>query len=660
MSSSFTDLYSVYKDNMSALAKQDDFYEYMHEAITSGTNNFSLYHRNFEKNIDLKWVDAIESCIIPLDNIIRNPRKFIVQEEEIVAIEKARKITAESVRHLAQHTNLIARVEEDTVTPHHILNVFREESFEIYENRFIFTLVKQLQWFIQERYDVLINLAKDEDMDSLKMESTIQKGNELLTFKMEIATQAVGDIASEGSEHKSVFDRIVRLKTVIDEFVHSKFMREMRNCTPVRPPIMRTNVILKNPDFRACLALWQFIQAYDEVGYEINVKEYDEMVSDGYREDLYTMLTNNYLLLKKNCGEEKEIPARLKKRKIKPKLLKRLAEELVIDYDLDVEEVRKIFVDELKRANKKKMEGEKQLKDAIDRAITAEKDRKRIIEERIKAEIARKKEIERRRREREAARIAREKELERQRKERERARAKAKKEKELALEKARREREREKARKAKEREKQLLLQAKEKERLAKQREKERAEKAKALELQKQRAAQQREKERIAKQKEMQKYKEAQARAKQKELEKARKAKELAIEKEKLAKEKAKAKEKERKEKEAARLKEIAQREKAREQERARKAKELAIEKEKLAKEKAKAKEKERKEKEAARLKEIAQREKAREQERARKAKELAKEKERIAREKAKAREKERIAKERAKAIEKERIAKEKA
>ena len=660
MSSSFTDLYSVYKDNMSALTKQDDFYEYMHEAITSGNNNFSLFHRYFEKKIDLKWVDAIESCIIPLDNIIRNPRKFIVQEEEIVAIEKARKITAESVRHLAQHTNLIARVEEDTVTPHHILNVFREESFEIYENRFIFTLVKQLQWFIQERYDVLYNLSQDEDMDSLKMESSIQKGNEVVTFKMEIATQSLGDVASEGAGNKTVFERITRLKTVIDEFVHSKFMREMRNCTPVRPPIMRTNVILKNPDFRACLALWQFIQSYDEVGYEINVKEFDEMVNDSYREDLYTMLTNNYLLLKKNCGEEKMVEGRLKKRKIKPKMLKRLAEELVLDYDLDVEEVRKVFVDELKRANKKKMEGEKQLKDAIDRAITTEKDRKRIIEERIKAEIERKKEIERRRKEREAARIAREKELERQRKERERARLKARKEKELALEKARREREREKARKAKEREKQLLLQAKEKERLAKQKERERLQKAKAFELQKQRVAKQREKDRIAKQKEIQKQKEAQARARQRELEKQRKAKELAIEKEKLAKQKAKAKEKERKEKEEARLRELAQRQKEREQERARKAKELAIEKEKLAKEKAKAKEKELKEKEAERLKELARRQKEREQERARKAKELAKEKERLAREKARAKEKERLEKERAKAKEKERIAKEKA
>lgn len=634
MSNSFTDLYSVYKDNMSTLIKQDNFYEYMHDAITSGKNEFSLYHRFFEKNIDLRWVDAIESCIIPLDNIIRNPRKFIVQEEEIVAIERARKITAESVRHLAQHTNLIARVEEDTVTPHHILNVFREESFEIYENRFIYTLIKQLEWFIQNRYDTLIALSEDEDMNSLKMESKVQKGNELFTFKMEIATQSLGDVASDSSTHRSVFDRIVRIKTVIDEFVHSKFMKEMHNCTPVKPPIMRTNVILKNPDFRACLALWQFIQSYDEVGYEIKVKEFDEMVSDEYRDDLYTMMTNNYILFKKNCGTEKEIPGKIRKRKIKPKLLKRLAEELVLDYDLDVDEVRKIFVDELKRANKKKMEGEKQLKNAIDRAIFGEKERKRIIEERIQAEIQRQKEIERKKKEREAARIAREKELERQRKEREREKARLRKEKELALAKARKEKEKELKAKQKAKEAMLAAQAKEKERLVKQKEREKIAKQKALELQKQRDQARKERERIAKQKEIQKQKEALALAKLKEKQRIAKLKALELEKEKLAKAKEIAKAKEQKAREIAKAKEIALKQKQKEKEKILKAKQAALEKERAAK----LKEKERLAREKARA--------------------IEKEKERLAREKAKARAKALAEKEKLK--EKERLAREKA
>lgn len=667
MSESYLDLYSVYKDKMAEMSEENQYYNFMYEAISTGHNSFSQFNRFFEKKIDLRWVEAIESCIIPIDTIIRNPRKFIVQEEEVVNIERARKITAESVRHLAQHTNLIAKVEDDgSVMPHHILNVFREESFEIYENRFIFTLIKQLELFLHVRYEALSKLAEDENMSSVKMESTVQKGNELITFKMEIATHYT-DNADDGTEKKerSVMDRIIRLRTLVDDFAHSSFMREMRKCTPVRPPIMRTNVILKDPNFRQCLALWQFIQSYDDVGYEITVKESDEMVSDGYRDDLYGVMANNYMLLKKNTVPEEDFRGKLKKRKLKPKFIKRLAEELVLNYDMDEAEIRKVFIDELKLANKKKTAGETKIKEAIARALASENERKRLIEERIKAEIERKKEIERKRIEREKARIAKEKELERIRKEKERARLKAKKEKELALEKARREKEKEKKRLAKLKEQQLLAAQKEKERLAKQKEKERIAKEKAMELEKQRKAKELEKQRIAKEKAEALEKERKAKEKAKQKEKALKAKEKAEALEKERKEKEKQKALAAKEKAAQLEKERKEKEKAREK--AAKEKAVQLEKERIAKEKAKAKEKAEKEKQAILDKQKAEKEK--EKERLAKAKEKARlqEKERLAKEKAKqkaaaekAKQKAKEAEQKAKAKEKERLAKAKA
>lgn len=658
MSESYLDLYSVYQGKMSEMTAGNPYYDFMYEAISTGHNNFSQFNRFFEKKIDIRWVEAIESCIIPIDNILRNPRKFIVQEEEVVIIERAKKITTESIRHLAQHTDMIAKVEDDgSVMPNKILNVFREESYEIYENRFLFTLIKQLEYFINVRYDALANLPDDESLNSLKMESEVKKGNELITFKMEVAAKYNSDEDVDAKKEKSVMDRIRRIKTLVDDFVHSNFMREMRKCVPVRPPIMRTNVILKDPNFRQCLTLWQFIHSYDDVGYEVTVKESDDMVSDNYRDDLYGVLAYNYMLLKKNTEPESAYRGKLKKRKIKPKFIKRLAEELVLNYDLDEVEIRKVFIDEMKLAQKKKTAGEQKIREAIDRALAHEKERKRLIEAKIKAEIERKKEIERRRIEREKARIAREKELERQRKERERARLKAKKEKEIALEKARREKEKEKKRLAKLKEQQAIAAQKEKERLAKQKERERIAKEKALELERQRKAKELEKKRIAKEKAL-------------ELEKQRKAKEL--EKKRIAKEKAEALERERKEKEKekariAKEKAKLAREKAiqeekeriaKEKEKARIAKEKAeLEaKEKAAAAKAKQKEKERLAKEKAAQLEAERKEKAKAKAQAAKEKAEALEKERI--EKAKAREK--AAKEKAVQLEKERIAREKA
>ena len=653
MNKSYLELYLEYKDYLASATTDNEFYDEMDTAINSGTNSYSLFNRYFDKKIDLKWVEEIEACIIPLDNIIRVPRKFIVQEEEIVPIERARKITNESIRHLAQHTNMIAKVEGDDVTPNQILNVFREESYEVYENRFVFTLMQNLVRFIDVRYNVLFNISDDDNMASLKMESDFTRGREKIQYKLEVSAQSAGsDIGGEAGpegENATAFQRIERVKRIINEYANSSFMKELRNCVPVRPPIMRTNAIQKNPNFRACLKLWQFIQSYNELGYEITVKESNDMVSAEYMNELNRMTAMNYMLLKANTLSEDAV-GKQKKRKLKPKLLKRLAEELVMDYDMEEVEIQRVFVDEVKRVSRKKIEGEKKIQEAIQRALDAENARKKAIEDKIKAKIAHEKEMERRRIAREKERIRKEKEKERQRIKREKEREKARiaKEKALAKEKARKEKERaaklkaqEEARLAKEKQREEMRIAREKAAKLAKIEKEKAAKAKA-----------KEKERKAKEIAAQKAKEKAAAAKQREKEAIAKARAAQAEKERLAKEKAKQKaaaakaaqaEKERIAKEKAKQKEAAA--KAAQAEKDRIAKEKAKEKERLAKEKAKQK---------------AAAAKAAQAEKERIAKEKARKKERAAKEKAKAKEKERIAKMRAAEAEKQRVAKEKA
>ena len=675
MNKSYLELYLEYKDYLASATTDNEFYDEMDTAINSGTNSYSLFNRYFDKKIDLKWVEEIEACIIPLDNIIRVPRKFIVQEEEIVPIERARKITNESIRHLAQHTNMIAKVEGDDVTPNQILNVFREESYEVYENRFVFTLMQNLVRFIDVRYNVLFNISDDDNMASLKMESDFTRGREKIQYKLEVSAQSAGsdidgEVGPEG-ENATAFQRIERVKRIINEYANSSFMKELRNCVPVRPPIMRTNAIQKNPNFRACLKLWQFIQSYNELGYEITVKESNDMVSAEYMNELNRMTAMNYMLLKANTLSEDAV-GKQKKRKLKPKLLKRLAEELVMDYDMEEVEIQRVFVDEVKRVSRKKIEGEKKIQEAIQRALDAENARKKAIEDKIKAKIAHEKEMERRRIAREKERIRKEKEKERQRIKREKEREKARiaKEKALAKEKARKEKERaaklkaqEEARLAKEKQREEMCIAREKAAKLAKIEKEKAAKAKA-----------KEKERKAKEIAAQKAKEKAAAAKQREKEAIAKARAAQAEKERLAKEKAKQKaaaakaaqaEKERIAKEKAKQKEAAAKaaqaekeriakEKAKQKEAAAKA--AQAEKDRIAKEKAK--EKERLAKEKAKQKAAAA--KAAQAEKERIAKEKAREKERAAKEKAKAKEKERIAKMRAAEAEKQRVAKEKA
>ena len=131
------EMYHRFTDGFLGELRSDDFYEYFMNSIRSGESNVSLYEKYIERNVNLRWVEMIEDAIVSLDTIIRNPRRYIKNEEEIVPIEMVRTVTTESIRHLAQHTNMIAMVKGDEVTPQRMLNIIKEESFDTYENRFI-------------------------------------------------------------------------------------------------------------------------------------------------------------------------------------------------------------------------------------------------------------------------------------------------------------------------------------------------------------------------------------------------------------------------------------------------------------------------------------------------------------------------------------------
>ena len=105
-----------------------------------------------ETTLDTEWIEIIEDTIQYIDNIFRSPNRFIVNEEEVVKVEQAKKITIETIKHLSKNTNFIQTIDENgDVTPSKLLNVRKEESYDTYENRLIYTLVQNMKIFINKR-----------------------------------------------------------------------------------------------------------------------------------------------------------------------------------------------------------------------------------------------------------------------------------------------------------------------------------------------------------------------------------------------------------------------------------------------------------------------------------------------------------------------------
>lgn len=268
--------FDAYVEKLNAIMRSDEFYQTFRRRLRASKPQLKLAKKSRTKQFETDWIEMIESCITNLDNIVRNPRKFIVIEEDIVDISLARAISTESVKHLAQHTNMIASVDkEGNVTPNKILNTTKEESFEIYENRFIYTLLKNLYNFITRRMDAIKKAYVNDNILELDVDANFYMGKTRVFYNLELIGSLPSDVEQEiqGSDLKIV-ERVTKLQRIISDFLSSPFAKQMVNSAPVRPPITRTNVILKNPDFKKALVLWQFIESYSKMGFSVeNVSE---------------------------------------------------------------------------------------------------------------------------------------------------------------------------------------------------------------------------------------------------------------------------------------------------------------------------------------------------------------------------------------------------
>ncbi|MGN0771419.1 MAG: DUF2357 domain-containing protein, partial [Christensenellales bacterium] len=291
--------YNEYVEKVNKMLASDDFYVSFKKKLKAAKPVIKLNTKHRNKSFDLDWVEIIEATLPHLDNIVRNPRKHIVIEEDIVDISLARAISTESVKHLAQHTNLISSVDKDgMVTPNKILNTTKEESFEIYENRFIYTLLKNLSQFVTRRLEAIKAAYINDHVLELNVDTSVFTGKTRVFYKLDlIASLPFDEVQKMQTEDLTVVERIAKVQRIINDFLGSAFAKQMVNSAPVRPPITRTNVILKNPDFKKALVLWQFIESYTKTGFAVEneVKKMD--MDDELQTGVADMICLNSMLM---------------------------------------------------------------------------------------------------------------------------------------------------------------------------------------------------------------------------------------------------------------------------------------------------------------------------------------------------------------------------
>ena len=406
-------MYDRYTDGFLGELRTDEFYEFFMNSIKSGERNVYLYEKYIERIVDIAWVEMIEQTIIPLDTIIRNPRRFIKNEEEILPIEMVRNVTTDGIRHLAQHTNMIAMVQGDEVTPQRMLNIRKEESFETYENRFIFTLLQKLQYFLDKRLQALMANTGAQDMLEMRLDGKFDTGKDQVAYKVEFSyTTPHVDLADEDLKINadvstlSSMQRVERIRRILYDFMGSPLIRTLEGCALVRPPLTMTNVLTKNQDFKKAVELWMFIERYEDKGFNVKQVEREAVPTEKFLDDMLSVVALQYVISKNNSGRTEEHDDYMARRvEILPNIVRKDIDKIIENYDLEIDEVKRIFLEQAEEAQKNKYDDTAKVEAILTRAMTLEGTRMAIDSKHRKSradKIAEKHEREKRAAEREA------------------------------------------------------------------------------------------------------------------------------------------------------------------------------------------------------------------------------------------------------------------
>ncbi len=300
------------------------------DSLLLGKNNYLRLTRKGSSVFDPTWISVIEDCLYDLGEIVNNPREVTKEENYVTPIELAKKINAQSVQHLASHTQYIKEVDEKgNVNPSKILSSSNVEDIHTYENRFIATFIRRLILFIEKRYEFI---SKQID---LTVEDVLYVKNKTNIDGMEVEIETKIKLKQEGQDEdankaKEYISRIEILREYISYYYNSKFMKLMKTEKDVRNPIIQTNIIRKNPKYRKCYETFLFIERFDSLGVSYNLNEQYQTFNEEERNEI------NYLMLGSLLSLKNDSPLQVIKENIKtykPKILKSIDDEEFIYSD---------------------------------------------------------------------------------------------------------------------------------------------------------------------------------------------------------------------------------------------------------------------------------------------------------------------------------------
>ena len=209
--------------------------------------------------INKENIEQIEKTMPFLLKIADKPKSFISLYEEKVPVETAKRINHKAIMKLSRDSNDWHARTLLSIKPKNIVADINEETFNIYENRFVISLVDKISRLLKDAKKQYLLKKKlfEQDRISEKMKGYFHT-SENFAFLNQInkSKSFIDDTFEIVSEINAILEKIDILDRKIKIFTSSKFYQTLRKCRRVKNPIQKTNILMFSPDYNSAYRLW--------------------------------------------------------------------------------------------------------------------------------------------------------------------------------------------------------------------------------------------------------------------------------------------------------------------------------------------------------------------------------------------------------------------
>lgn len=225
--------------------------------------------------IENDWVDAVERGLIYIGRSIDEERQFILSQGEVQPIEKIKRVSKESVEHLARHSNLIMHEQKsaDDIVPDKLYTVERLSNYAVYENRFLFMLLNMVKDFVSVRYNAIVRLTNTYH-GKLSLDKAVSLGKHRLRYRLELDDEREDDPVMRANNNvRETLERMEIILRTVHYYLNTPLMTEVAKADKLKPPITKTNPLRMDKNLKETVVLYEFLMAYEKDGYTITQEE---------------------------------------------------------------------------------------------------------------------------------------------------------------------------------------------------------------------------------------------------------------------------------------------------------------------------------------------------------------------------------------------------